>query len=62
MPKAKTAQMRTVLVPVRITQQMDQFLRGFVSRGMFSSRQEAIKYFISERMLRRGIREQEERA
>lgn len=55
MPKMKNFDGRSILVPVRITQKQDEFLKAFVRRGMFSSRQEAIKYFISEKMLKRQI-------
>lgn len=55
----KTKSARTVLVPVRITQRQDDFLKSFVRDGMFSSRQEAIKYFISEKMLRKDVRNED---
>ena len=53
--KAKAMQEQkkgTVLLPVRITPEQNDYLRDFVRQGMFSSRQEAVRFFISEKMLR----------
>ncbi len=48
----------TIVLPVRITREQDFYLRGFVQKGMFSSRQEAIRFFISEKMIRTARIEQ----
>lgn len=39
-----------VMLPVRITHKQNIYLKEYVQRGMFSSRQEAIRFFISEKM------------
>ncbi|MBI2675661.1 MAG: hypothetical protein HYX24_04340 [Candidatus Aenigmarchaeota archaeon] len=48
----KAYRKETLLVPVRITQEQNRYLQEFVEKGMFSSRQDAIRFMISEKMLR----------
>ncbi len=48
----KAFRKETLLVPVRITHEQNRYLESFVEKGMFSSRQDAIRYMISEKMLR----------
>jgi len=41
---------KTVLIPVRVTIEQNNFLKKQVEKGHFSSRQEAIRFLIAEKM------------
>ncbi len=46
----KLGHAESVLVPCRVTNEQDAFLRGQVDKGFFSTRQDAIRFYITEKM------------